>query len=63
MFDGVDSAVGCPNNLIQNGERRLKGSEFDQGFYCFCIHFFGAQNLLTTPSKTGEVEICGGYLA
>ena len=32
VLDSVDSTIGCTDDLIEDHERRLEGSELDQSF-------------------------------
>lgn len=51
MFDSVHSSVRGPDDLVQDRECCLEGSELDERFDRFGIYFSGFYYLLATPSE------------
>jgi hypothetical protein len=58
MLNCIYSSIGCPDDLVQNGECGLQGGKFDEGFNSFGICLLRTKNLLTTTAKTSQIEVC-----
>lgn len=57
MLDGVDTAVGCADHLIEDGEGCLEGGELDECAHRLDVRVSTALDLLSATGQTGEVEV------
>jgi hypothetical protein len=57
VLNGVNSSVGCTNDVVEDHEGSLERSELNECLNGFRVDFPSFDDLLATTPQTGQVEI------